>query len=158
MSGQDDPERGELDPHTILAVAGGPVDEARVTLAIYGERLEPDDITDALGISPTSSHLMGERRSAAGRPFAKGAWLFTVEGGEADGPEEVTERLLRRVPDDEDLWRDLAARYDVQLRYGIHFEGWNRGFDLSPGLIRRIAALRATLCFDIYAYGEESDA
>jgi hypothetical protein len=62
---------------------------------------------------------------------------------------------LDQLPDDERGWAKLSELYEVQLRYGIHMSGWNRGFDLPSGLAARIAKLRAAVMFDIYAYGDE---
>ena len=60
-------------------------------------------------------------------------------------------RLLRQLPSDPAVWADLHARYRVRLSFGIFFDAWNRGFDLSPASLRSIADLGVPLGFDIYA-------
>jgi hypothetical protein len=80
--------------------------------------------------------------------WRKGPWLLSVRG-EAD-PEALTLRLLEAVSADEQFWARLAARYVVQLRYGLFLNEWNQGLTLSPELITRIARLHAVVHFFIY--------
>ena len=136
----------------------GLVDETNVTIAIYGEDLDPDDISQQLGCQPTFSHRQGERRSHGSPPYKQGAWFLEVKGNAPHGPEDLTKALLMRLPADETIWVELARKHDIQMRYGIHMDTWNRGFELSPKLVQRISKLHAKLSFDIYAVGENDDA
>jgi hypothetical protein len=63
---------------------GGPVDEVRVTLALYSEDLDPDEVSRALGVQPTSAHRRGERKGPRSPAYRKGAWLLMEEGHEAE--------------------------------------------------------------------------
>ena len=145
------------DPPAILTTVGGLVDETGVCLAVYGEDLDPPDVTAIIGREPTSAHRKGDRRGPRSAPYKAGAWFFKVRGEAPQGPAELTAALLDQLPDDERVWAKLNELYKVQLRYGIHMTGWNRGFDLPAGLAARIAKLRATVMFDIYAYGDEDE-
>ena len=49
------------DTVTVVTV-GGPVEELHVTLALYGDDLDPVEISTVLGCQPTSSHQRGETR------------------------------------------------------------------------------------------------
>jgi len=68
---------------------------------------------------------------------------------------EITEVL----EDQEDLVRRRVRLEPIAVLkgYGIHMTGWNRGFDLPPGLAARIAKLRAAAMFDIYAYDDDEE-
>jgi hypothetical protein len=143
------------DPPEVLRTVGGLVDETAVTLAVYGEDLVADDVTRLLGVEPSSSHRRGDRRGPRSAPYKKGAWFLQQRGEAPLGPEELTTTLLDRLPSDEATWIRVGELYEVQVRFGIHFYGWNRGFDLSAALIARIAKLRAKLVYDLYAYDEE---
>ncbi len=89
-----------------------------------------------------------QRREVAG--------LLEVRGKAPEGPDELALALLGRLPEDESVWIKLCELYEVQLRFGIHMTGWNRGFGLSPATTTRVASLRASMVFNIYAYdGEE---
>ena len=127
---------------------GGVVDETDVCLAVYGEDLEPDEVTKALGREPSSSHRRGDKMKSGKTTWRKGAWLLSVRG-EAD-PEALTLRLLDGLSGDEQVWAGLAARYVVQLRYGLFLGEWNQGLELSAELIARVARMHAVLLFDIY--------
>jgi hypothetical protein len=139
----------------VIATVGGSVDELRVTLALYGDELDPDEITAALGCQPTSAHRRGETRigkkTGLVTVYKQGAWLLSAEGRAPRTADEITSEVLARVSGDEAVWSDLAGRYDVQLRYGVFLEAWNRGFSLGRAVVQRAALLRASLEFDIYA-------
>ena len=51
----------------------------------------------------------------------------------------------------------LATGYAVVLWISVHFTGLNKGFDLTPELIGRLAALRVTLRCDLYSYGDADE-
>jgi hypothetical protein len=137
---------------------GGLVEETGVCLAVYAEDLEPDAVSALLGCSPTSSHHKGDRRGPRSPPQKRGGWFLDVRGKAPQGPEELTEALLKQLPDDEHVWVKLAEHYEVQLRFGIHMNGWNRGFGFSAGLAAKVARLHAELVFDGYAYDDEETA
>jgi hypothetical protein len=46
---------------------GGPIDDAAVSLKIYGDDLDPDQITGLLGVAPTHSHRLGTACDRAAR-------------------------------------------------------------------------------------------
>ena len=60
----------------ISAEVGGDPDECGVCLAIYGEELDPDEITQLLGCQPTDSHLRGDKKGPRSPGFSKGAWFL----------------------------------------------------------------------------------
>ena len=131
---------------------GGPVDDAAASLCIYGDELDPDQITRLLGLSPTHSHRRGDRLRPDGPPFRTGAWLYKVDSDVApDAPELALRHLLDRLPSDRVLWTQLGQRYDIRISFRIGFGGWNKGFALSARNIQRVAALGVCLDFDLYA-------
>lgn len=140
----------------LIGEAGGLVDQSRLTLAIHGEDLDPDEISRLLGCAPTSAHRRGDSRRL-GPPWAKGAWLLSVEGKSPTGPEELVHLLFARLPTDEVLWSGLRRRFRLQLMFGIFTERWNRGFELSPEAVRRIVSIGAGVGLDIYANLQERD-
>jgi hypothetical protein len=67
------------------------------------------------------------------------------------GPDELLGQLLARLPTDAAIWRELTARFDVQLRFGIFLDESNRGFELDPKHLAQLTVMGATLLFDLYA-------
>jgi uncharacterized protein DUF4279 len=140
----------------VLAEAGGPIDEVNVALALYSEELEPEEISRALGVQPTSAHRRGESRGSRSPPYSLGAWLLKEHGRDAEPAEAVIDRLLKQLPEDPAVWRDLSIRHKIQFIFGLHMTGWNKGLSIPLRQVTRIAELGASMEFDIYAYGEDA--
>jgi Domain of unknown function (DUF4279) len=131
---------------------GGPVDDASVSLDIYGDDLDPDEITQLLGLSPTYSHRRGDRLRPDGHSFHAGAWLHQVKSDDVPGaPELALGYLLDRLPSDASLWARLVQQFEIRLNFRIGFTGWSKGFVLSAPTIQRAAVLGVRLEFDLYA-------
>jgi hypothetical protein len=139
----------------IIAEVGGDPDECGVCLAIYGEDLVPDEATELLGCKPTHSHLKGDKKGPRSPGFDRGAWILEVRGEPPDTPDVLTRKLLMMVPVNPEIWKQLQERFEIQIRYGIHMSGWNKGFGLPRDLIDSMAVLGADVEFDIYAYVEK---
>lgn len=145
------------EPPRFLTV-GGLIDETGVSLCIYGDDLIPEEVSQILGVAPTRAHRRGElmRSRSPHAPQSAthrtGVWILALRGQAPREPEELTTALLDQLPEGDGVWVELAARYCIQLRYGLHMEAWNRGFALSPALLTRVARMHAEMDFDIYAY------
>jgi len=148
----------ELPQWLLDAGAGGIVDETSVTLALYGEALNPAEITRALRYSPTKSFAKGFIRGERSPPTPHGAWLLTLEGKAPIGPDQLIGALLAKFSAVQNVLHDLTKRFDLQLRVAVHLDCWNRGFTLSRETLTQIERLGARLEFDIYAEGPGHDA
>lgn len=134
--------------------AGGPVDSARATLAVYGQDLDPAKITVVAGVEPSHAHRKGDRispRTDAVRN--QGAWLLRIAVEKPKEPEEALIELLDSLPSDGVFWTNLIEVYEVRLSIGLSLQEWNRGFTLSADIVRRVAVLGISLDFDIYFVG-----
>jgi hypothetical protein len=141
----------------ILMEVGGPVDECRATIAIYGDHLDPDAVSDLLGCLPTTAHRNGDRKTPTAVPFTSGAWLLTVEVNAPQGPDEAISELLARLPKARGAWQSITDQYSVSIRVGIHTSGWNRGFALSADVLAQLARIEVPVDFDLYLYGDEEE-
>jgi hypothetical protein len=137
----------------VLTEIGGIVDESSATLAVYGENLEPQDVTALLGVEPTRAFRKGDKQGPRSPAMPHGAWFLEVRGIAPAGPDTQLEILLSKLRAPGSVWRELNDRYTVQVRFAVHFEGWNKGFELNKNLTSRLADLGAGLTFDIYGYG-----
>ncbi len=133
-----------------LVSVGGLVDQSSVSLCLYGEDLDPNEITSVLGLAGDRMHRRGDTRREGTSPFQRGSWAILEEGSAPLGPEELLARIAERVPSDPVIWADLGKRFDLQVRFGIHQSDWNRGFDLSQRSVRFLERIGASLVFDIY--------
>jgi Domain of unknown function (DUF4279) len=141
----------------VLADVGGVIDESGVKLALYGDDLNPDVVTDLLKVKPTRSFKRGYRLKPTSRPMPHGAWFLEVRGKSPDGPEVLLRNLLTMLPASENVWKEIKARYKAQIRFGLHMSGWNKGFEISSTLVRRLGNMGVDLEFDIYAYGDDDE-
>jgi hypothetical protein len=80
---------------------------------------------------------------------------LTVEVKPPMGPDEAANQLLSRFPSDDEFWRELRRDFDFRISFGIHMNGWNRGFDFTTETFKRLAATGATVGFDLYLYGDD---
>lgn len=138
--------------------AGGPIDSCSVTLCFYGADLDPDAVTRALGAEPTSACRKGDiahLKHSGDRVEERGKWILRIEHQREVPLEAVINGLLDRLTDDLASWRGLTGRFRSELSCGLQMELWNRGLELSPGTLGRIAERGLPLGFDIYFVGRD---
>jgi Domain of unknown function (DUF4279) len=140
-----------------LFSVGGPIDRCKVSLRIVGDDLDPDQISSLLKCEPSSKTRKGEIVADDGegrqRISPLGSWrLESAESEQVDLEEQVL-KLLSRVIEDPEVWQRLTTQYKVDLFCGVFLnEGsWNRGFSLSPAVLKELAERNLEIGFDIYA-------
>jgi hypothetical protein len=156
MEQKPPPPRADDVPADRLVAVGGPVDQATVSLRLFGDDLDPDQISVSLGCEPTAARRKGDiiPDKRYHRVAPTGSWLLQDPVSSLAIQEQVG-RLLDRVTGDLAVWRDLKRRFRVDLFCGLFLEDWNRGFSLSPDLMRRLADRGLEVGFDIYGYWPE---
>ncbi|MEM7641393.1 MAG: DUF4279 domain-containing protein [Pseudomonadota bacterium] len=140
------------------------------SLRLFGDDLDPEEITDILGCSPTGSHKKDEERfsrrtgkrilDAMGRPavWKTGSWrLSTGWRGPGDLEAQIWE-LLRKVADDVAIWQSLASRYQGDVFCGWQMNSGNEGVFLPPPLLQALGERRLALNLDVYGTSEEDEA
>ena len=143
---------GMDEPPEDLVSVGGEIDLVKISLRVVGEDLDPDEVTELLGVEPTFAARKGEMVEVLGglRTQPTGLWVLDL----GDSPEwelaDGISTLLDRMPDDPELWEDLAGRYKLDLFCGAFLQAANRGFALPEELIRRMADRRLAFSVDIY--------
>jgi hypothetical protein len=149
----------ELPPGERIALtAGGEIDRVRVCLRVSSDQLEPEAVSLVLGVSPTFAARRGDRRSTRGGESVQrtGVWYVDFTGA----PEEWTlgeaiAALLNRLPPEQAVWDVLAEQHYLEIYCGLHLSEWNRGAELAPALLRRLADQHLALSFDIYYEGAD---
>lgn len=134
---------------------GGPVDKFRITLRIFGDQFDPDDISKLLGCPPTKAARAGVPISSDSnsRVQQKSRWLLTVDSkdlAETDDVEDGIKLLLERLPSDPDLWASLTSLYRVDVVCGLFLGASNRGFGISAEVSRLLVDRRLGIGFDVY--------
>lgn len=127
-------------------------DEVGLALCIYGEALQPADLSKVLGCEATRSHIKGDVSGSLGRPYSKGAWLLELRKYEPIDLDSMFEELFKNLPEEPSFWQSLAHRYELRIHLAVHTER-GCGFHISPKTMQLVAARHAELFLDIYAYG-----
>jgi hypothetical protein len=132
-----------------------------VTLRIYPESLDPDEVTARLGIQPTSWQRRGQVRNPASErpvPAKLHGWFLTSKGAvESRDVRRHLAWLLAQLGPRADAIRDLQAggcRMDV-FCYWLSRNG-HGGPAVSPAQMSQLARLGLELGFDVYFQGNET--
>lgn len=146
------PPPPELHAGGLVVPGRNNVDTTSVTLRFFGEELEPDRVTRALGLQPTRARQRGDAVSTAGteQRARTGSWLLSGEQQSRTPLPQQIEDLFARLPAELDIWRDLTGRYRGDLFCGLWCKTWNRGLELPPSVLRSVAERGLHIAFDIY--------
>jgi hypothetical protein len=130
----------------------------RVFLTISSDTLEPDKITELLGLTPDESHAKGETRDPR-RPylrFKQHRWVFHPDKTVPGSLEDKLSALLNQL---EPVQAKVASLQDqCGIHIGICYEGyqdWMGGVHLTAKTISRLADLKADIDLDLYASGPD---
>src|SRR3982751_4646571 len=100
---------------------GGPanVPRLRISLRIVGDDLDPDFITQQLGVAPTESGRRGEPddRAGGGRPSSRetGVWIYRISASPDTELGDALDQMLAAMPQDATLWEELRSTYAVHV-------------------------------------------
>lgn len=149
----DSHEQPDRIPH-VLARVGGPAERVTVGLRIFGDDVEPDEITALLGCPPSVARRRGDvvEGRARQRVARTGSWILNSNGPGSEPLDAQVRRLLDGLTGDLSAWAALTRRFKVDLFCGVFMGGWNRGIDAET--MRALADRNVPLGFDIYATGE----
>jgi hypothetical protein len=129
---------------------GGPVDSFEVSVIFYSPELVPEELTALLGVQPTHAARKGSQRSPRQAPLRKGVWYISRAAASPIELEEVLSEMLDTLPSDPEVWKGLAARFEITISIALYLEAWSRGFELSLAATQRIAALGASIGVSVY--------
>jgi hypothetical protein len=130
---------------------GGPIDRFKVTLRVYDEELDPDQISKVLGCEPTNAARRGSSKDP--RYPLKGRWLLEIDSrdlDESDDVEDGVRMLLERLPSDLALWASLTSTYSVSIFCSLILVSQNRGFGISAEVSKLLSDRNLESGFDIY--------
>lgn len=132
---------------------GGPVDRFSITLRIFGDELDPDEISRVLGCAPTKSARKGAAANSDLRIAKTGRWSLTVKSRDLDPDstfEDILLHFLGKLPSDPDLWTSLTKNFNVGIFCGLILEAYNQGFGISTALRKMLAERNLKIGFDLY--------
>ena len=125
----------------------------RVSLRVFGDSLEPEEVSALLGRDPTRCHRkgdpMGGEVGSAVEPT--GAWILDSSLSERSEIEDHVESLLASVSNDSDEWAQLTSLYSASILCSAFLDQYNEGFELSPRVAQSLAERGLVVAFDIYS-------
>jgi len=126
-----------------------------ISLVISDENLEPDIITQALGVEPDESWSKGDPILPDAPPERMrthefGRWALDVPCSPYDNFEEQLDKLITRLEALSPILKEYIVAFDGGIRVGYSSGEVSIGFYLSSQIIQRMAALGLSIDFDIY--------
>jgi hypothetical protein len=126
------------------------------SLRLFGDDLNPDEVTLLLGKEPNVAERRGDVQSS-GRIARWGRWSVKVERrapGDLDG--QILE-LLAGTIEDIAVWQHLTSVYDADVFCGLFLQEENEGIYVFPQTLRLLGERGIKLHLDIYAPDREAD-
>lgn len=129
----------------------GPIGRSKATLRMFGDDLNPDELTNLLGCPPTRALTKGLPIKAGSDFEAKtGGWrLEATESSPEDLDGQIAELLSKLTPD-LSVWARIGARFEVDLFCGLFMSNDNQGLSLSVTSLDALSRRGIKLSLDIY--------
>ncbi len=131
---------------------GGKPDQATVSLRIFGDELDPEELTQILRCQPTEAYKRGHivTNTLRRRTVRTGQWFLNIEKNSHQTLEEQILELLEKLPEDLEIWENLHKRFEVDIYCGAWLKAWNRDVFFSTNLLKQLADRRLELAIAIY--------
>jgi hypothetical protein len=126
-------------------------EETYATLRIYHDRLDPDDVSKRLALTPSNAHKKGDTLES-GRALPSGGWFLSSQ-------DKLTSKDVRRhvvlILDQLDgkaheLLTLQAQGYEMDLFCFWASASGHGGPELDHEIMQRLASLRLNIGFDLY--------
>lgn len=133
--------------------------DTSVSLCFYGDDLDPDALTQALGVTPSRSGRKGEvvvSKTGKSRIVKMGYWRLQSENNLSGDMDTQIAGILAQMTSDVSVWRDLSQRYKGEIFFGWFLTSGNDMADISAQTVQACAARGLAFCFDVYDFIDES--
>lgn len=137
----------------------GSFDHSAAALRIFGDDLDPDEVTRLLGCEPSVAQSTGELiRSASGREriVKCGNWRLKAAPAEPEDLNGQIRWILSQTTNNLDVWKKLVDRYEVDMFCGLFMAESNDGFSLSSDVLLMLGQRGIEIDFDVYDPGDDS--
>ncbi len=125
-----------------------------VTFRIFGENLNPSEITTALKCEPHKIARRGEARVIRGQPSSYieplSSWRVSASDRTPEDIPSQVQEILGMLNPDPAVWADLSSRYQMDMFCGVFISSTNDGLEFSPALLAELSSRGIGLNFDIY--------
>ena len=124
------------------------IDRSTASLRFIGEGLDPNELSKRLEFFPSEE---------AANPIVKTkkenitVWSVGYRESDPSELEKKIENLLNWFTKDMNVWKDISGKYRGEVFCGLFLDGWNRGFELSTELLRKLSDRNLFIGFDIFS-------
>ncbi len=124
---------------------------SRATLRLFGDDLQPAEITALLGVQPTTARARGDRNEGPGPAvWRTGSWRLSADDAEPADPQGQIAQILDQLTTDLAVWQSLASRYRIDLFCGWFMEEPNEGVSLPTATLLALGERGIRLDMDLY--------
>ena len=127
-------------------------DKYDVCIRFFGDDLDPNEVSQLLGSSPTGSERLGDLIPSRirSRTARTGSWRLATEQS-SDEIEEQLVALFGRLTADLAVWQSLTTPFEADIFCGVFHVYQSHHVVFSPRLHPLLADRNLPLILDIYA-------
>jgi Domain of unknown function (DUF4279) len=128
-----------------------------VALRVGAPDFDPDEITEALGVKPTTSFRKGDNvlQSNGRERLRRGSlWILDTPDREPEAINDQILWLLAQTTKDIGKWKSLTEKYKVDIFCGLFMNVTDEGFSISPIVMDKLAYRGIFLQIRVYAPDE----
>ena len=124
----------------------------RVSLRIRGDVLDPDFLTQQLGVAPSFAARKGEVTARRGREqlHVTGVWTYRSEVPAGTELGDAVRHLLVALPQDATLWEEITSSFEVDLFCGVFLENDNQSTAIPPDVLGELGRRGVSLSLDLF--------
>lgn len=136
----------------LFARMGGSFNRAFFLLELFGDDLDPESVSKAMGIAPTKSYRKDDERPKGSQYYRTGGWV--LDSGEIgltddDAGDKRLQEWLSTLPDNATLW-EAMQKYEPRIRLVLYTDQMNAEFKLRPLAANELSCRGLTLLIDPY--------
>ena len=131
------------------------IHKSKVSLGIYGDKLDPSELTKLLNCTPTVQAKKGDLRPGENLDGSKrimpiGRWILDNELPDTTEIAIKIGHLLTKVTADISIWQMINQKFSSRIFCGIFMDSRNEGFGLSVALLKSLSERGLKIEFDLY--------
>ena|SRR5471032_2820701 len=138
----------------------GTIHHSAASLRIFGDNLQPAEISRILRCEPTQAGVKGDivrYSSGRERTITCGSWQLSAERAEPEDLNGQIKWLMAQITEDLGAWQALVSTYDVDMFCGAFMRSGNDGLSISAECMLALGARGIALDLDIYVPVDEDD-
>jgi hypothetical protein len=127
---------------------------------VFSMTMTPENITDALGLAPSSTNRLGEpvaTRRPDGPTVERHRWSLHSPLGDDEPLHAHVAALLNVLAPVGDRFRDLTVDCETELLVGLSARPLGRIHDFDAATVQQIAQLGMSIRLDVYNEMEPTD-